>query len=88
MNWQEYSNDNQPKDGEYVLFYVKEDITGIPFFESIGLSGTDEKLNVAVYPEYEPYGIGWASIEMPTENSFPNFRQQAGNVISLRRTTP
>ncbi|NYZ70307.1 hypothetical protein H0A36_30305 [Endozoicomonas sp. SM1973] len=84
MNWQEYSNDNQPTDYELVLFSiyeVKRVYFGFfildndkPYFNSIGLMENGDELVVKVSPE--DVHIGWTPIEIPNDKAFPNFKKK------------
>ena len=84
MDWQEYSPDNQPVNYELVLFCVYEtkriyfgffvDDDGTPFFNSIGLTEDNDELVVKVSPSQAH--IGWTSIKVPNDNTFPNFKEK------------
>lgn len=84
MNWQEYSSDNQPVNYELVLFSIYEtkriyfgffiNDDGKPYFNSIGLMENDDELVVKVSPNQAH--IGWTSIEVPNDNTFPNFKSK------------
>ena len=96
MNWQEYSSDNQPKDYEPILFCLYElkrtylgfftQKEGDPLFFSLGLAESDDGVGELATPiNPEDFLIGWSPIQLPNDDTFPNFKRQMQQTIDKQR---